>query len=62
MLGDCHYNEGAAFADKTKKKRRKEKSKHMGGYLCGNQLHMLEASFAACEDGTHIHEQCNACQ
>lgn len=49
-----HYNEGAAFTDKTKEERRVEKPKHMDGYFSRNQLHMLEAPSVQCKDRTQF--------
>lgn len=51
---DCHYSKGAAFADKTKEERGEEKPKHMDGYFCRNQPHMLEAPSARRKDGTQF--------
>lgn len=45
---------GAAFADKTKEERGEEKPKHMDGYFCRNQPHMLEAPTARRRDGTQF--------
>lgn len=50
---------GRAFADKTKEERGEEKPKHMDGYSCRNQPHMLEAPTARRKDGHTIRNACH---